>query len=233
MKSSVMRNRCIICEYYRLVNYADGSSEIGCIKDSPNGYPVPIRVMDACPRGHSRKRCHSIDKEALLKVLGKIYAEVAVSPKYLSLYKLISASDRSLAGKRTMIALAIQRLGILKRVGTTVEGMSGRACTYSWSKSAGPPSYEMVDKIIFETVNISFDMVDKRRVALKEKTWKPRVPKTPKVQKGVTACAKCRLRDVVDCRYKLLALGYDCKRINVNTLSDEVTMGFYGQDGKK
>lgn len=226
MKASVMRYRCTMCDHYRLINCADGSSEIGCMKDSPDGYPVAIRVMDVCPRGHSRKRCQSIDKEALLKVLGHIYAETAVSPKFLSLYRVIAESDRSLAGKKTMIALAIQRLGILKRVDSRVSGKSGRACTYAWCETAGPPSYDMVDRIIFETVNISFDMVDKRRKALAEKSWKPRIPKIPDKLKGITPCSKCRLKDVNDCRDKLLALGYDCKKVNVNALSDEVTMRF-------
>ena len=43
--------------------------------------------------------------------------------------------------------------------------------------------------------------------------------------RGVTSCAKCKIKDVQDCRERLLALGLDCKKINVNALPDEITVG--------
>ena len=84
----------------------------------------------------------------------------------------------------------------------------------------------MVERIAFKVTELTFDMVDKRRDALDNKTWKPRKPKISKKLAGVTACSTCRLKDIKDCRAKLIALGYDCKKINVNALDDEVTVGF-------
>lgn len=225
MKNIDVRGKCWLCSCYSMISYADGSSAAGCTKASEDGRPVDVRHLERCPRGHFHSRCKELDKQALLSVLGDLYTLIAVHPAYLALYSKISGAP-SLAGKKTLIALAIQQLGIIERVDSRMEGQSGRRCTYRWNRKAGPPSLEMVERIAFKVTELTFDMVDKRRDALDSKTWKPRKPKISKKLAGVTSCSTCRLKDIKDCRAKLIALGYDCKKINVNALDDEVTVGF-------
>lgn len=226
MKANEMRSRCYMCEDYRLICYADGSSSIGCNRVSDDGRPVDIRKMDRCPRGHSRYRCKQLDDKAILEVLNAIYVATASSPNYISISNMISELP-SLRSKRSLILAAIRRLKIVEKVSSKVDGLSGRRCIYKWNISIGPPSLDLANKVIFETTEVSFEMVDKRRKALadgKERKTRPRISDSS--IKGVTSCMTCRLKSVSDCREKLLALGYDCKEINVNLLSDEVTVGF-------
>lgn len=227
MKILDMRAKCRICEDYRVVNYADGSSSIGCMAESSNDYPVDIRNMTSCPRGHSCKR-REIDRQALMRVIGRIYSLSSVSPAVLPLYKMVS-SERAIAGKRTLIGQAILQLGIIERVSCRMQGHRGVCCSYRWS--AGPPSLEMCEAIVKKTDELLYDMVMARSKSRKsDKPVQPRLPKIDKSMRGTTSCIRCRFKDVQNCRERLLALGYDCKSINVNRLPDEVTVGLTTQD---
>lgn len=222
-----MRAKCWLCEHHRTVNYADGSSSIGCMVPSEDGYPVDIRWMEACPRGHSRP-CRDISRQDLMQVVGKMYAETSASPGELSLYKMIEDCP-ALRGKKTLIGKAIMDLGILQRLSNKVPGHRGVYCLYKWG-AAGPPSLEMCDRIIHKTEELSFDMVQIRQARIKNGTARPRPVKVSKKMIGITPCTKCRINTVDNCRERLLALGYDCKKININMLPDEVTMGLKAED---
>jgi hypothetical protein len=221
-----MRAKCWLCEHCRAVSYADGSSSIGCMVPSEDGYPVDIRFMEACPRGHSR-RCQDINRHDLMQVIGKIYAATSAAAGALSLIKMI-AEYPSLRGKKTLIGRAIVDLGIIRRVSDKVPGHRGRYCLYRWV--AGPPSIEMCDRITMRTEELTYDMVRQRRVRIDTGTSMPRTIRISKSMIGVTSCTKCRLSKVENCRERLLSLGYDCKKINVNKLPNEVTMGFTNED---
>lgn len=222
-----MRVKCWLCEHCRTVNYADGSSSIGCLVPSKDGYPVDIRFMEACPRGHSR-RCQDINRQDLMQVIGRIYVLTSASPGELSLYKMVEEMP-SLRGKKTLIGRAIIELGILQRLSNRVPGHRGVYCLYRWN-AGSPPSLEMCDRIIFKTEELTFAMVQSRKERVKDGTVRPRPVKISKKMIGITPCAKCRLNKVENCRERLLALGYDCKKVNVNMLPDEVTMGFEAED---
>lgn len=222
-----MRAKCRLCEHCRTVSYADGSSNIGCMVPSEDGYPVDIRFMEACPRGHSR-RCQDINRHDLMQVIGRIYVATSTSPGELSLYKMVEEYP-SLRGKKTLIGKAIMDLGILQRMSNRVPGHRGVYCLYRWN-AAGPPSLEMCDRIILKTEELTFDMVQIRQAKIREGTTQPRPVKIDRRMIGITPCTKCRLNKVENCRERLLALGYDCKKINVNMLPDEVTMGFTAED---
>lgn len=223
MRTVDMRAKCWLCEHYRTVSYADGSSSIGCMVPSEDGYPVDIRFLEACPRGHSR-RCRDINRQDLMQVVGKIYAATSASPGELSLYKMVEGYP-SLRGKKTLIGKAIVDLGILRRLSNRVFGHRGICCLYKWN-AGGPPSLEMCDRIIFKTEELTFDMVRSRQARIKTGVTRPRPVKISTKMIGITPCTKCRLSKVENCRERLLSLGYDCKKINVNMLPDEVTVGF-------
>lgn len=227
MRIADMRAKCWLCEYYRTVNYADGSSSIGCMVPSEDGYPVDIRFMEACPRGHSR-RCQDINRQDLMQVIGRIYVATSASPGELSLYKMIEEYP-SLRGKKTLIGKAIVELGLLRRLSNRVPGHRGVCCLYRWD-APGPPSLEMCDRIILKTEELTFDMVQIRQAKIRQGTTQPRPVKIDRRMIGITPCTKCRLNKVENCRERLLALGYDCKKVNVNMLPDEVTMGFEAED---
>ncbi|MBQ2371548.1 MAG: hypothetical protein II289_00065 [Bacteroidales bacterium] len=227
MRTIDMRVKCWLCEHCRTVNYADGSSSIGCLVPSKDGYPVDIRFMEACPRGHSR-RCQDINRQDLMQVIGRIYVLTSASPGELSLYKMVEEMP-SLRGKKTLIGRAIIELGILQRLSNRVPGHRGVYCLYRWN-AGSPPSLEMCDRIIFKTEELTFAMVQSRKERVKDGTVRPRPVKISKKMIGITPCAKCRLNKVENCRERLLALGYDCKKVNVNMLPDEVTMGFEAED---
>lgn len=222
-----MRAKCCLCEHCRTVNYAGGSSSIGCMAPSEDGYPVDIRFMEACPRGHSR-RCQDINRQDLMQIIGRIYVLTSASPGKLSLYKMVEEIS-SLRGKKTLIGRAIIELGVLQRLSNRVPGHRGVYCLYRWN-AGGPPSLEMCDKIIFKTEELTFAMVQSRKERVKDGTVRPRPVKISKKMIDITPCAKCRLNKVKNCRERLLALGYDCKKVNVNVLPDEVTMGFEPED---
>jgi hypothetical protein len=227
MRTIDMRAKCWLCEHCRAVSYADGSSSIGCMVPSEDGYPVDIRFMEACPRGHSR-RCQDINRHDLMQVIGRIYVVTSASPGELSLYKMVEEYP-SLRGKKTLIGKAIMDLGILQRMSNRVPGHRGVYCLYRWN-AGGPPSLEMCDRIIFKTEELTYAMVQIRKARVKDGMVRPRPVKISKKMIGITPCTKCRLNKVENCRERLLALGYDCKKINVNMLPDEVTMGFEAED---
>lgn len=227
MRIADMRAKCWLCEHYRTVNYADGYSSIGCMVPSEDGYPVDIRLMEACPRGHSR-RCQDINRQDLMQVIGRIYVATSASPGELSLYKMVEEYP-SLRGKKTLIGKAIVELGLIRRLSNRVPGHRGVYCLYRWD-APGPPSLEMCDRIILKTEELTFDMVQIRQAKIREGTTQPRPVKIDRRMIGITPCTKCRLNKVENCRERLLALGYDCKKINVNMLPDEVTMGFTAED---
>lgn len=227
MRTKDMRAKCWLCEHCRAVNYADGSSSIGCMVPSKDGYPIDIRFMEACPRGHSR-RCQDINRQNLMQIIGRIYVLTSASPGELSLYKMVEEMP-SLRGKKTLIGRAIIELGILQRLSNRVPGHRGVYCLYRWN-AGGPPSLEMCDRIIFKTEELTFAMVQSRKERVKDGTVRPRPVKISKKMIGITPCAKCRLNKVKNCRERLLDLGYDCKKVNVNMLPDEVTMGFEAED---
>ena len=228
MKVIEMRTKCRRCEDYRTVNYADGSSSIGCLAKSADGYPVDIRNIEACPRGHSGKKLKEFDLQALMKVLGRIYALCSVSPAALPLYKMVTA-EPAIAGKRTLIGQAILQLGIIRRVGDRMPGHRGVCCSYRWS--AGPPSLEMCENIARKTDELMFAMIAARAESRRSgKSVQPRPLKIDKAMLGTTPCARCRLKNVQNCRETLMALGYDCKKVNINKLPDEVTLGLTTQD---
>lgn len=222
-----MRAKCWLCEHCRTVNYADGSSSIGCLVPSEDVYPVDIRFMEACPRGHSR-RYQDINRQDLMQIIGRIYVLTSASPGKLSLYKMVEEMP-SLRGKKTLIGRAIIELGILQRLSNRVLGHRGVYCLYRWN-AGGPPSLEMCNRIIFKTEELTFAMVQSRKERVKDGTVRPRPVKISKKMIGITPCAKCRLNKVKNCRERLLDLGYDCKKVNVNMLPDEVTMGFEAED---
>ena len=171
---------------------------------------------------HSKK---SIDRLALLSVLGDMYAVISVNPSYLSPYKMVE-DNPSLKGRRTLITQAILRLGIIVRVERGVEGMSGVRYTYQGGRKAGPPSLQMVDDICKVVTVLTSEMVERRRKS--RRNPQPRMPRVRPPRTGVTSCVKCYLRDVVNCREKLLAVGYNCKRVLVDTIDHEVIMGLKG-----
>lgn len=42
--------RCHFCEHHSTINYADGSSAIGCLAHNmENPYPADVRNLDKCP----------------------------------------------------------------------------------------------------------------------------------------------------------------------------------------
>lgn len=227
MRTKDMRAKCWLCEHCRTVSYADGSSSIGCMVPSEDGYPVDIRFMEACPRGHSR-RCQDINRQDLMQIISRIYLLTSASPGELSLYKMVEGYP-SLRGKKTLIGKAIMDLGILHRLSNRVPGHRGVYCLYRWN-AGSPPSLEMCDRIIFKTEELTFAMVQSRKERVKDGTVRPHPVKISKKMIGITSCAKCRLNKVENCRERLLALGYDCKKVNVNMLPDEVTMGFEAED---
>lgn len=227
MRTIDMRAKCWLCEHCRTVSYADGSSSIGCMVPSEDGYPVDIRFMEACPRGHSR-RCQDINRQDLMQVVGRMYAATSASPGELPIYKMIKEYP-SLRGKNTLIGKAIVDLGILRRLSDRVPGRRGVCCLYRWD-APGPPSLEMCERIILKTEEMTFEMVAARKARKAQGVSPTRTVKITEKMLGATPCIKCRLNKVENCRERLLALGYDCKKINVNKLPDEVTMGFTAED---
>ena len=171
---------------------------------------------------HSKK---AIDRLALLSVLGDMYAVISVNPSYLSPYKMVE-DNPALKGRRTLITQAILQMGIIVRVERGVEGMSGVRYTYQWGRKIGQPSLQMVDDICKVVTLLTSDMVEKRRES--RRNPQPRMPRVRPPRTGVTSCVKCCLRDVANCREKLLVLGYNCTKVLVDTIDHEVIMGLKG-----
>lgn len=228
MNPKEMRRYCYKCSGYRLINYASGDSEIGCVEASTDGYPVPVRQMNKCPKGYNAKGIRPVDKLSVLQLLGYIYSVTAVGPARLALQTEI-ARVPTLSGRKSLASGALQKVCV-EKVATTSHGVKGIACTYRWK--AGPPSLEMAEEVIHELHVLTSEQVAKRRLV--RKGIVPPASRRPKIEPemiGVTSCAKCRLREMKDCRDKLLELGYNCKKINVNKLSDEIIMGLKDSRG--
>lgn len=218
MTNAEIKSRCHVCEHRRTIAYADGHLSLGCLKASPNGiWPVDIKSLERCPRSHRKRRDNSVDATELLNVLGKIYAEVSVTPGYVSLNTVLKAAGPSVKKKAQHIARILVDMGILRVVSRSEKGRKGMRCKYVWNlKSVGPPSLEMVEKIN-EEIQLSVDKATAKeyeRKAIAE--IKP--SKNLLVDSGATSCERCWLRDVVDCRERIGAMGLDCKTVNINTI---------------
>lgn len=212
-----LRLVCPWCKHYRVIVYANGSSAMGCLKGSDNGYPVDIKNLDHCPRTHPKRRDIEIDRSELLSVLGKLYAECAPHPAHIALYEYLAKAGPTVKKYKTSIGRAITAMGVMKVVSRGVEGKRGNTCIYRWNlKTFGPPSLELVDKIIMKMCE-TFEEEKVERLA------KSSVKETPKsrtlqIDAGITSCDVCWLKDFPDCREKLMALGLDCKHVNINTI---------------
>lgn len=213
-----MKLRCSVCGHYRVIRYADGHLSIGCMKASSDGlWPVDIISLDKCPRTHSKRRDHSVDSSELLSVLGKIYAQVSVTPDYISLHALLKSSGPTVKKKAQHIAKALVNLDILKVVSRSDKGRKGMRCKYIWNmQAAGPPSLAMVDRINASVQQSVEDATakeyDKKALAGIKPT------KEMLVDVGATSCEGCWMKDVADCRKRINAMGLDCKSVNINSI---------------
>lgn len=226
MKTSEMKVRCSICKYNRTIRYADGHLSIGCMKASPNGlWPVDIISLDRCPRSHRKRRDNSVDGSELLAILGKIYAQVSVTPDYIPLHTVLKTSGPSVRKKAQHIARALVELEILKVVSRSEKGRKGMRCKYIWNmKAAGPPSLDMVDRI---NASVQQSVEDATAKEYDKKAMADIKPtKELLVDAGATSCEGCWMREVVNCREKIMAMGLDCKSININSIRyAEATVG--------
>ena len=223
---------CPWCKHYRVIVYANGSSAMGCLKASENGYPVDIKHLDHCPRTHPKRRNIEIERSELLSVLGKIYAECAPHPAHIALYEYLDKAGPTVKKYKTSIGRAIKAMGVMKVVSHGVEGKRGNKYIYRWNlKGFGPPSLELVDKIIMK-VSETYEDEKVERLA------KSSVKETPKssvlqIDAGITSCDVCWLKDFPDCREKLMAMGLDCKKVNINTIRyGKSGMGQQGEETK-
>ena len=218
-----MKLRCSVCKYYRLKSYADGHHSIGCMKASKDGiYPVDIVALDACPRQHVKKVFKPVNESQLLSALGSIYADTSASAAYIPLYARLGGGGASVRKRKTLVGKAIIELGILKIVSTVIPGKRGVRFTYRWNlKEFGPPSLDMVAMINNKIAELT-------EVNTKEKRNRDAVVNIPEshrllIDKGPTSCEFCWARDLEDCRLRLLSIGLDCKRVNVNSIRHEDT----------
>lgn len=212
-----MKLLCSRCKHYRTIVYADGSCAMGCLKASENDYPIDIRHLDDCPRKKKTKRKAEVQPAELLRVLGKLYAECSPHPVHLSLYQYLSEAGETVRKYKSSIGHVIITLGILKIVSRGVEGKRGNTCVYKWNiKDFGAPSYDLVDKIIQKMSEaIEDDKLERLAKSMSSVTPQSR---TLQIDEGVTSCEVCWLKNVPDCHAKLLAMGLDCKKMNINTI---------------
>lgn len=208
---------CSQCKYYRTIVYADGGCAMGCTKNSENGYPIDIRHLESCPRTQRKRRSIELDRSELLSVLGKLYAECAPHPVHLSLYQYLSEGGRTVRRYKASIGHAIMKMGIMKVVSRGVDGKRGNTCIYKWNtESVGPPSLDLVDKIVkMMSETIEDDKLERLAKSMCKEAPKSR---TLEIDEGVTSCDVCWLKDFQDCHEKLLAMGLDCKKMNINTI---------------
>ena len=208
---------CSWCKHYRTIVYADGSAAMGCLKASENDYPVDIRNLDACPRTQRNRRSIELEPSELLSVLGKLYAECSPRPVHLSLYQYLSEGGRSVKRYKASIGHALIEMGIMKVVSRGVEGKRGNTCVYKWNiEGFGPPSLELVDKIVKSmSETIEEDKLERLANSMSKDAPNSRMLE---IDEGVTSCDVCWLKDCQNCREKLLAMGLDCKKMNINTI---------------
>lgn len=223
---------CSQCKYYRTIVYVDCGCAMGCMKESTNGYPVDIRHMESCPRTQRNRQKIEVDPSELLIVLGKIYAECAPHPMHLALYQYLSDGGATVKRYRDSIGQALTTMGILKVVSVGVEGKRGNNRVYRWNlKKFGPPSLELVDKVI-STMSETIEDDKLERLAKTISSEPPR-SRTLEINEGVTSCEMCWLKDVTDCRQKLLVMGLDCKKVNINTIRyGKSSVGQQGEDAE-
>ena len=188
-----------------MISYPNGDTAIGCAAAGIDYPPTNVEVLPRCPKGRDTKAY--VDRMALLKVLGRIFAETCVSPAKISLVKMFEVGHSSIRGRHRFPKLLVEEK-IVKIV-----KVSGVHRWYKWNTSA--PSLEMVDKLCYKISETS-DVVDESSpVTLFQ------------IREGMTDCSTCRCRKLPVCQDIMLALGIDCKKYNINTLEvrDEITMG--------
>lgn len=188
-----------------MISYPNGGTAIGCAAAGIDYPPTNVEALPRCPKGRDTKAY--VDRMALLKVLGRIFAETCVSPAKISLVKMFEVGHSSIRGRHRFPKLLVEEK-IVKIVKT-----SGVHRWYKWNTSA--PSLEMVDKLCYKISETS-DIVDESSpVTLFQ------------IREEMTDCSTCRCRKLPVCQDIMLALGIDCKKYNINTLEvrDEITMG--------
>lgn len=225
MKSSEMKLRCSVCAYYRLITYADGHHAIGCLKASEDGrYPVDIIRLDSCPRTHAVRRYKPVDQGELFKVLGELYTKTAAAPAHIPLYSMLDKAGESVRKRKNIIGKTLVKIGLLQVVDERVPGKRGICYVYKWNlKQFGPPSLDMADMINEKISEYVGDASDERmnRAAVLNTAKTHHIA----IDEGVTRCDLCWMRDTNDCRHRLLAVGIDCKKFNVNTMRYEAPVG--------
>ena len=223
---------CSKCKHYRTIVYADGGCAMGCLKASDNDYPVDIRHLDACPRIQRKRRSIELVPAELLSVLGKLYAECAPHPVHLSLYQYLSEGGPTVRRYKASIGHSLIAMGIMKVVSRGVNGKRGNTCIYAWNmKEFGPPSLELVDKIVMRMAEtIEEDKLDRLAKAVAKDSPQSR---TLEIDEGVTSCETCWLKEFPDCHQKLMAMGLDCKKMNINTIRyGKASVGQQGKDSE-
>lgn len=223
---------CSQCKHYRTIVYADGGCAMGCLKASDNDYPVDIRRIDACPRTQRNRRKIELEPLELLSVLGKLYAECAPHPVHLSLYQYLSEGGPTVRRYKASIGHAIIAMGIMKVVSRGVDGKRGNTCIYKWNiEGFGPPSLDLVDKIV-KTMSETIEEDKLERLAKSVAKGSPQ-SRTLEIDEGVTSCETCWLREFPDCHEKLMAMGLDCKKMNINTIRyGKASVGQQGKDSE-
>ena len=223
---------CSQCKHYRTIVYADGGCAMGCLKASNNDYPVDIRRIDACPRTQRNRRKIELQPLELLAVLGKLYAECAPHPVHLSLYQYLSEGGPTVRRYTASTGHAIIAMGIMKVVSRGVDGKRGNTCIYKWNiEGFGPPSLDLVDKIV-KTMSETIEEDKLERLAKSVAKGSPQ-SRTLEIDEGVTSCETCWLREFPDCHEKLMAMGLDCKKMNINTIRyGKASVGQQGKDSE-
>lgn len=223
---------CSQCKHYRTIVYADGTCAMGCLKASKNDSPVDIIHLDSCPRTQRKRRSLQLEPSELLSVLGKIYANCAPHPVHLSLYQYLSEGGHTVNRYKASIGHTIISMGILKVVSRGVDGKRGNTCVYKWNiKDYGPPSLDLVSKIIKNmSETIEDDKLERLAKYMSKETPQSR---TLEIDEGVTSCDVCWLKDFTGCREKLMAMGLDCKKMNINTIRyGKASVGQQGKDSE-
>lgn len=223
---------CSQCKYYRTIVYADGGCAMGCLKASDNDYPVDIRRIDACPRTQRNRRKIELEPQELLSVLGRLYAECAPRPTHLSLYQYLSEGGDTVRRYKASIGHSLIAMGIMKVVSRGVDGKRGNTCVYKWNiEGFGPPSLDLVDKIV-KTMSETIEEDKLERLAKAVAKGLPR-SRTLEIDEGVTSCETCWLKEFPDCHEKLMAMGLDCKKMNINTIRyGKASVGQQGKDSE-
>ena len=218
MKPTEMKARCAACKHYRLINYGEERYGIGCMKASVDGiHPVDIITLERCPRSHSKKRFNPVIGAELMPILGQIYAKTAASECFLPLHEILRAGGPSVKRKSQYIGKALVEMGILKVISRSEKGYRGTRCIYRWDmKVYGPPSLDMIDKINswLQDCNDKLSARKYQRAA----EIKIRPVEQLLVDKGVTVCEQCWMRDTPNCYEKVRAMGLNCKEVNINSI---------------